>query len=1425
MANAILEQLLDRLYASLVHGPCLSCRPHRSRQRLDLMSLRALQHIPPPEVVPRLLEGTGEVELLAMTPPWRGPWDDDAPLSDLERAARREFETQEKLLLKLRDMAEDAHDYEQETGENALYLGYPLLHVPAGVAAIGAASPRILAPVALLPAGLIVKRGANSSVTLSGKGEGIDKVIANFPLLAWLEQQTGRDTSELFDDDDGSQPWREINELVALLAETLHIANPPVFSAASGLEQVPETAALPDAARFLNAAVLGLFPLSNQGLLRDLKAMAAGESISSTVEPFLRAHPARTEAPLPPDRRRRHLPGERFVTAADPCQARAVRLAVNTPLLVIHGPPGTGKSQTIANLIGDHLARGERVLFVCEKRTAMDVVQHRLAHLGLDALCAVVHDPQRDQRPLYMGIRQQLEALPDRRTDPLADSKLQDTDTELEKLHLELCGYRDALAEPPRPGQPAFHDLVGEWLNVPSHGVEYPEATLGTVRWDEWTPAVPMLAETLDRARAAQLPRNPWAVAAGISLGEFLARPAVEWRARLDALAPVAATLDRMPDGALPFHEGTLAEQASARTELGRRLRELNAVGLPSQREMWRGRPLETLTRTLEELDGLAAHHETIAAQPLDPELAAMSGVAPSGLVELTRALGALDDYDRAASRWYGFLLGGKKAAARKLAAQYGLLLSDEVSRRLRRFLNALKARALCRDFLARTFGEASSESIPDAELVAAWARNRELVGAMLAVKSGTPRGLDAFVGDALKGDLLQAADQLDRSASRAEKLDELERALAATGLFAVGWLQSRFSEWRAGARPAPVLASLHSDFDSLETVLRFRHALGQLPESLRPAAQTLVADGVTAEDGVPALRKALLAREISSRLRQEPLLQQVDAMRVERLFRRYADLESTKRSLVRDAILHRWTCRQRERLLAATGTQLNAAGAALKRRLLTRGERALKLRPMIAQGAPVPGGDPLYDICPVWMASPATVAQIFPRQPVFDVIVFDEASQCRLEEALPVLTRGRRVVIAGDPRQLPPTRFFESAIADAEPEEAETDQELFEQQQAGIEDLLSAALNLDVRQCYLDVHYRSRSDGLIEFSNRNFYGRRLQAVPGHPSNRPKASPIQLIRADGVYLKRGNAREAAVVCDLVRDLLNHPKPPSIGVACFNLAQRDLILDQLEERAEQDPGFARKLEEARARRGTASFEGLFVKNLENVQGDERDHIIISTTFGPDPQGRFRRNFGPVGRMGGGRRLNVLVTRAREKIHVVTSIPRSEYAALPPLTADQTPGGRWLLYAYLQYVEELERQFAEPSFHAGAAPAIPEVRTHDAPHRSPVALGLARQLAEAGQLGSQVPWGNAGFCVDIALLHPDRAGNVTLGVLCDFNRYAPAEDPVEWELFRTIMLESQGWTLHRVLSAALFTNPQRLLAGIRTASEALSQSEPR
>jgi hypothetical protein len=207
----------------------------------------------------------------------------------------------------------------------------------------------------------------------------------------------------------------------------------------------------------------------------------------------------------------------------------------------------------------------------------------------------------------------------------------------------------------------------------------------------------------------------------------------------------------------------------------------------------------------------------------------------------------------------------------------------------------------------------------------------------------------------------------------------------------------------------------------------------------------------------------------------------------------------------------------------------------------------------------------------------------------------------------------------------------------------------------------------------------------LIEFSNRNFYNTRLQPIPGHPQNKALFAPIHLVRSDGAYEKRGTARRrrscAASCRSFSRGRSRRRLASRVSISHNGISFWTISMSLRRLTGTLPGGWRRRGNGG----GGGSFEGLFVKNLENVQGDERDHMIISTTFGPDAAGKFRRNFGPVGQAGGGRRLNVLVTRAREAVHLITSIPRAEYVALPPLEAGQAPGGRWLLYAYLHYAE--------------------------------------------------------------------------------------------------------------------------------------------
>lgn len=1539
--NKILAKLLERLFASLVNGPSLNARPHASRQRVDLAHIGRLGDFSAEDVLGGLLDTSCGAKIRAKVSPPRRAIDDGTPeeeLSDSDRQARRKWTDQQAMLHKLRIIAEDAKTYEQDTGVHVLHVGFPLLSLPpgsfSGARSGGFATRRVLAPIAFVPVSVTVKRGTTAGVELACKGEGTDRVVPNIALLAWLEQQTGKAARELFADDGGIEPWREVCEIVTHVCATVELPVPELFKvppppppapvAATPaspppdavetndgdagvattenalpplaanipddftLRAAPRAEDTPPEATILHAAVLGLFPMTNQGLLRDMQAMASGEEpLAGPLESFIHAGvdldapaapAAETAGALDGTRQPRVFTDERLVTAADPCQSRAVKLARQSRGLVVHGPPGTGKSQTITNVIGDHLSRGERVLLVCDKRTALDVVANRLEHMGLGKLCALIHDPQRDQRELYRTVREQLDELPEARTDSRAERKLAKLDEDLQSLHTELTLVHEALMTRDAATGLSFHELVGEWLALTTAAqagagsepnapvaldvAEAPDAIDATLaQLDQYAQDV---TDALAHARRAELPSNPWTACVGIALSDFLARPMDEFRratarcAHAEAAAAAAAH-ENIP----PFAESVdMTAQAEARPELAELVQRLVESADQGVMARWSGADAETVRGARGRLADAEPFVRTLHGGALDAELAAAVRGTPVDDAQIARDLGDIEAFLAVAPRWYAIFAFGTKSRASRVLRRYGLPPGAESAGRLRTFLLALRARRALQTLVDALIGDAGRagaavDLLADDVLNSSLGQHRSVLDFLIDIESNPMwRLLSKQVAMVMKQPNRAPAfiDGLHRSPARAAAIVQLEQSLASSRLFSQPFLAASASSLRAGKGAAGDIAELARWVDTLESVLRAAAALSHLPPSLRGAADDLVARSIPPEAGLAALRRTVLGAEISRRLRADEKLQGIDGQRMSSSFERYRSLEEQKKSLVRDVVMHRWVTRQKERLLASTGSRLNSAGADLRRRLTIRGQRAMRLRQVIQVGQGIEGGDPLFDLCPVWMASPETVAQLFPRRPLFDVVIFDEASQCRLEEALPVLVRGQRVVIAGDPRQLPPTRFFESAVAQSEEEEPQTDQDLFEQQQAEIEDLLGAALNLSIQQCYLDVHYRSRNADLIAFSNEHFYGKRLQAIPGHPSNRSRFAPLTLYRADGTYAEGCNEKEAEHVCRIVQDLLKRADPPSIGIACFNVDQRDLIVEKLDELSATDNEFARRLAEARGRKGEGSSEGLFVKNLENVQGDERDHIVISTTYGPDEKGRFYRRFGPLGRAGGGRRLNVLVTRAREEVHIVTSIPPEAYRALPPMPAGQTPSGAWLLFAYLNYAEMLAAAYeqAHRTLDAANAPPSPEeaplaasridgpssatpkaeamrdARAHVRPteYPSPLATALGEHLATHHRVGSDVHWGNDGFCVDVALHHPDRAEDVTVGVLCDATRFEQAQDPVEWDVFRTAIHEGQGWRLHRVWSPSLFRDVDgNVRAVLRGAAELMAAESPK
>ncbi|WP_309009378.1 AAA domain-containing protein [Pelagicoccus sp. SDUM812005] len=1475
--------MLQRLYSSLQKGPSLNARPHNSRQRVDLAQLSHFQSVSIESILPALLGKAKKATLPANVPSFQRPPYPEAEWSEEQLAQRDAAERQNKLLKKLQDIATDAQDYFNDHGEDALFIGFPLISLPSpsGDSESRFAKSRILAPAAFIPLSLSVQKGAKRSVTLQAAGEGSDLIIPNPALLAWLEQQTGQEVPELFEDDTGSDPIREFDEILAFIASSLDIEKEASVSFEDPIVPIPKAENLPSQPAILNAAVLGLFPMTNPGLLRDTKHMLATEAqLEGPIRSFLCKEALQVNEALIPEEdsevsthkqatSNRPFEEEYYIAPIDPCQASTAKLARTAKALVIHGPPGTGKSQTITNILGDHLARGQRVLFVCDKRTALDVVKYRMDHSGLGHLCGIIHDPSRDRRSLYMGLRERMEELVENEPSANPNAELKQINTHLKALDRELKNYFSLLHESDDEKR-SFHDLVGAWLS-------YKRAASGRVLLDSKSltglsielieTRKTDIGEILHRARETRLSENPFLDSLSLSLETIYDYPTSDLREAFSKIETLARELDpvseRVPHpypsvsqslelneapanyGTRPPHadvnsirnqpldtsgirEGaspsslalcskiSLDEQATTRNAIAEELDRLSEQGDPTTLQKIAHLDRDALERLRAEIQSNSKSIQSVDTA-LDRELTLLlSGNVPS-LADANRYANALQSYLDSQGGFLSVLQFGKKKAAKVALAPFSLSLDPNSAQRCLSFYQGVKARWLISDLINR-LQEAEDVKLLEERLLRRSANTLQYAAAILqrcqpeASSDSDPQNaktdsedsslldlvLEAFRESRNQDSLALLAERLRASAARAIRIQNIVTTLSEQAILTPQVIERFDQSLRANQPASPTAAAWSKYVYSIESILRLEKSLASLPKDLQSAIKEIARCEYEREEAINELSSIALQNEIRSAIDSNPDLLHIDTARIDAAFDEYGQRLHEKQSVSREYIRHRWEKQQRRRLLASTGSRLSPDGANLRNRLFIRGKRSLKLRQMIASGEAVQGGDPLFDLCPVWMASPSTVAQIFPREAVFDVVVFDEASQCRLEEALPILLRAKRVVIAGDPKQLPPTRFFESAVVESDDTQAETVEELAIQQMSEAEDLLTAALNLDVDEAFLDVHYRSRNEALIGFSNQNYYNHRLQPIPGHPKNKALNTPIILHNINGTYIDRTNKAEALAVVEHVAEILEDSNPPSIGIACFNITQRDLIVDVLNDRCYEDPVFASRYAIQRNRRGRDSFEGLFVRNLENVQGDERDVIIVSTTFGLDPEGKFRRNFGALSRQGGERRLNVLVTRARSEIHVFTSIPQEEYRSLPAAGEAQT--GRQHLYGYLRYAEHLAARFEEYQDHLESLRAESDATCTvlENSHPSSLAQELGIHLRDSQHIGSTVHWGNDGFCIDAALTHPHLPEDVTLGILTDFNRFKKTPDPIAWEHFRTEVLRSQGWHLHRVWS---------------------------
>ncbi|MDE6583567.1 MAG: HRDC domain protein, partial [Clostridia bacterium] len=443
--------------------------------------------------------------------------------------------------------------------------------------------------------------------------------------------------------------------------------------------------------------------------------------------------------------------------------------------------------------------------------------------------------------------------------------------------------------------------------------------------------------------------------------------------------------------------------------------------------------------------------------------------------------------------------------------------------------------------------------------------------------------------------------------------------------------------------------------------------------------------------------------------------------------------------------------------------------------------------------------GEYLFKLFPCWLLSPENVSTILPlKRNLFDVVLFDEASQVFIENTIPSIYRGNRIVVAGDAKQLRPTTTFMKRYMGAD---VEDDLDYTTQAALEVESLLDLAVSR-YASSNITYHYRSKNEELIDFSNKAFYSGTLQIAPNVSKN-VKHKPIERIMVNGTWRDRRNVEEAKRVVDLIKHILKTRKnKETIGVITFNVEQENCIEELIDKKCFDDIEFRNLYLKERNRIEDGEDVSLFVKNLENVQGDERDIIIFSIGYAKNEFGKVNATFGSLSNEGGENRLNVAITRAKQKIYVVTSIEPEELK----VDASKHVGPK-LLRSYLTYTRAVSNGNSEEVKTILNSFGETSAEKPKLSNLLPLEKQIATKLEKLGYK-TDLNLGNSNSKISIAI-YDKKKDKYLLGIETDEEVTQSSTSVLERDVFRNEFLKSKGWKVIRVWSRDWWHNPNQVI----------------
>ncbi|HJJ47082.1 MAG TPA: DUF3320 domain-containing protein, partial [Methanocorpusculum sp.] len=1030
--------------------------------------------------------------------------------------------------------------------------------------------------------------------------------------------------------------------------------------------------------------------------------------------------------------------------------------------LVVEGPPGTGKSQTIVNMIAEMLGCGKTVLFVSEKMAALEVVKHRLDAAGLSPYCLELHS----QTAKKVDFLRELERCMQFRAEPVKvdEQRL----LALKTLDANLIGYCDELKAPIGGCGFTPYELYGLHEKYRSffaaRGVPLPRITIGNVMritLPEYQEAISALRNIQEFIPALLKPNetlttHPWA---GTRLGTIMPSECEAIRGYAEAYQKM---LMHFADVIKDVQEAVHIPLPAAEIDLPSYLETCHIVlaGFEGTEETLRhsawGKTV-IVDSLISRQESINQHHQKII-EKFTPEIFTCN---PAHLYETYMRNAGHGFISRLFSSGFKELKAAITPYYRTKVPSREQILAD--LREVRDYLNEYAEWKGHDTEFKELFSSVWKGEITSSETLSSYAswvraladlesRGKITKETLLSFKPGHI-DIDAYsraLDHAYQGFLTARKDLFNRLGmsedfrriSFNDMLLQAEQMVSRT---------DRLEEW--GKFQTYVTNAEKTSAAPVITLLLF----GKVDcDALVPAYIAGYAESLLKEAYVTRKKLAEF-----SKISQE---KKIEAFRL-----------ADKEELIANA-------RRIARILDAKKPDAYAGDTYDDELSVLTGEFTRKRGHLSIRNLMTRSGRTIQRIKPCFMMSPLSVAQYLdPRSVMFDIIIFDEASQVRPEDALGALMRGKQLVVMGDSRQLPPTTFFDS-VGSSEAEESEDEESHF----ADITDMES--LLHVCKQVFpsrrLSWHYRSRHESLIAVSNAEFYDGGLMVFPSPKYHTADSGLFYRYLPDTIYdrgktgINRGEAREVAEA--VIEYYIKFPNK-TLGVATFSTKQQEAIRREVNLLLHTNPVVETAMH-------PTSGEDFFVKNLETIQGDERDTILISIGYGYDSEHHLSMTFGPLNQIGGERRLNVLITRARERCVVFSNFRGYELPITPA-----SPLGLKALSKFLIYAESRNMQSLSPN---GAG----EIFEHD-----DFTDSVASMLEEAGyQISRNV--GCAEFRIDIAVSDPQNPGIFMAGILCDSHYYWLTSNTRDRDSLRIQILEGLGWNIMRIWSAEWFQHPE-------------------